>query len=722
MLITRKFIQWVHAIPSWVCLFWVMSGSGCATVPVIQMQVHRYRIEVALHPESHRLSGHAALDLVRTSSPASRPDQPVAIEFDLHPSLHVTQVYASPAEVLGRTSVRISNNNADATTRRHKIRIDKSVDSLTLFVNYEGKIFQDVSAGEKSGQIHNTKMRAHIGSDGIFLSGGNWYPNPVFADRDEVVLADFVLLAQHVDGFELASSGYLDTQLSNQTGGYAWRNPYPIENIVLVGGRHEIHTTRHNGITLRAHLKPEQSRFAQGLLNTAKRIIDRYEPLIGPYPASEFSIVDNFFSSGFAFPTFTLLSSAVINMGERSQITHGYIDHEILHSWWGNGIYVDPKDGNWCEALTSYAANYYGHILDGNENEARRKRRNYSHFLSRMKPKLDRPLGTYGQPDGCSRGIAYSKGAAVFHMLAKKIGQENFWSAMKTFTHDYVGRHAGWDDIQKICEQQSGVSLETFFRQWVRSSGAPTLSIESARYHTADQQLTLSISQHEPAFELDVPIRVKHVGGQLDTSVTIRSPNEDVSIPLDITPLSVEIDPEYHVFRKIPIKEILPTTASTRYGQAFISVLPAGVVAESYKKVKSIFESSFEDDERISLTVEQLQEGTLAQRCVLILGDAVRNTYITGFLSAVQFPVKWIHGGFKISGVQYTNPKDAVLCTVRHPGVEGGGITVVYANSQSAIPKAMNIPMYEHSLIVFEDGKPTVRQDFEHRKVVHVEH
>ena len=77
---TRKFIQWVHAIPSWVCLLWLVSVSGCATVPVIQMQAHRYRIEVALHPESHRLSGHATLDLVRKSSSASHPEQPVAIE------------------------------------------------------------------------------------------------------------------------------------------------------------------------------------------------------------------------------------------------------------------------------------------------------------------------------------------------------------------------------------------------------------------------------------------------------------------------------------------------------------------------------------------------------------------------------------------------------------------------------------------------------------------
>ena len=121
-----------------------------------------------------------------------------------------------------------------------------------------------------------------------------------------------------------------------------------------------MHRGDHNDIRIRLHLKPGQAAHAPGLIDSVRHNLERYEPLLGPYPAREFTVVDNFFSSGFAFPTFTLLSSAVIDMGVRSQTTHGYIDHEMLHCWWGNGVHVDPRDGNWCEALASYGANYYG--------------------------------------------------------------------------------------------------------------------------------------------------------------------------------------------------------------------------------------------------------------------------------------------------------------------------------------------------------------------------
>ena len=89
---------------------------------------------------------------------------------------------------------------------------------------------------------------------------------------------------------------------------------------------------------------------------------------------------------------------------------HGMFDHEMLHCWWGNGIHVDPRDGNWCEAITSYATNYYGYVLDENEQDARRKRRNYTHALSRIKPEDDKPLDTFDREDGAGRasGVAPS--------------------------------------------------------------------------------------------------------------------------------------------------------------------------------------------------------------------------------------------------------------------------------------------------------------------------
>jgi hypothetical protein len=56
------------------------------------------------------------------------------------------------------------------------------------------------------------------------------------------------------------------------------------------------------------------------------------------------------------------------------------------------------------------------------------------------------------------------------------------------------------------------------------------------------------------------------------------------------------------------------------------------------------------------------------------------------------------------------------------PGVSGGGVTVLYANSQEATPAANVIPMYDRGLVIFKDRRPILRHDFERRHVVRVEH
>jgi len=736
-----------RGVPAWACdmcrpltyfqaaiLLSVVGPIGCVGPPRLPVRAERYHIEVRMDPASHGLTGLTTIDLVRTDDRSLPDSGPVAVELLLHPDLKITRVTTDGTELRHhavRGQVRKKDDDdEDFVPRTHRIILDEPADALTLSVEYQGSLFQDVSAGEKPGVIHNFAMRTHIGEEGIYLADGAWYPEPAEEEDAEPALAEYTLVADPVPGLELVAGAERDPDVSERTGRLAWHSPYALDGMVLVGGPHEIHQTVHNGVTISLHLKPSQARHVDGLFDAVKRYLDRYEPLVGPYPASEYSVVDNFFSSGFAFPTFTLLASAVIDMGKRPQMMHGFIDHEMLHSWWGNGIHVDPQDGNWCEALTSYATNYYGYVLDGKLDDARRKRRNYSHFLSRIKPEDDKPLGTFSREDGCGRGIGYSKGTLVMHMLARKIGQDNYWAAMRRFTEEYLGRYASWDDIRRLCEEESPHgpgSLETFFTQWVRGSGAPTLTIERAHYDPDDQTLTLALSQGEPPFDLDFPVRIAHADGTHDIDIPLDTTSKEVTIPVDFVPQTVEVDPDYHIFRKVPRADIIPTTNTTRSGDAFASILSAGGgnaalrLPESYGSLKSIFESSFEDDERIALTVGEIDDEALADRCVLIVGEAVRDPQIAEFLREIAFPVSWTDEGFEFDGVTYTDPADALLCTVVRPGAEGRGVTVVFANSEDAFPRPNVIPMYDRSLVIYKNHRAVLRRDFERRNVVDVE-
>src|SRR5690606_3013180 len=85
------------------------------------------------------------------------------------------------------------------------------------------------------------------------------------------------------------------------------------------------------------------------------RYLDLYEEQIGPYPFAKFALVENFWQTGFGMPSFTLLGDRVIRLPFILDTSYG---HEILHNWWGNGVFVNVEEGNWCEGLTTYGADY----------------------------------------------------------------------------------------------------------------------------------------------------------------------------------------------------------------------------------------------------------------------------------------------------------------------------------------------------------------------------
>ncbi len=703
-------------------VIWV--STGCTTgAPTVQFQSHRTRVDVDLYPTTSFMQGRVTMDLYKPSGVKLPEAGPIAVEFTLHPSLSVTRVVTAGADLhWWPVGEKKRDDEESGEPRTYRVFLENPVEALTLFITYEGVVHQDVEEGEVMGQVHNFAMRAHISDEGIYLAGASWYPELTYGENQLRPLTDYILTAGEIEGFKLIASGETDRTLTDETGRLAWRSPYPLDGMALVGGPLEVHSDVHNNTKIDVYLRPESAQHAPGLLRTIKVFLDRYEPLLGSYPANEYAVVENFFSSGFAFPTFNLMSTQVINMGPRGQMRHGMFDHELVHSWLGNGVFVRYTAGNWCEALTSYCTNYYGFVLDGDEKGARRKRMNFVHFLSRMDEEKDKPLATFGLENGASRSVGYDKGAFVFHMLARQIGQDVFWRGVQRFIRQNMGEYASWVDLQEAFEVESGEDLSYFFEQWVYGRGAPRIEINYARYDPTGRMLQMEISQGEDEFDLDLPVRLVHENGELDLIIPLNHSALEVMHGLGMVPHRVMIDPDYHVFRRISLDEVMPTTAKTRYGDAFASVVPAEMDSEQYGKMKEWFASAFEEDERIELIAGDIEEGALAERCVLILGDAALDPYVSGFLTAIDFPVRFMPGEFEYGGTVYSDPSQAVMCTARHPGVEGGGVTVIFANSANAVPRAQVIPYYPYSMVVFQGGMRKEFFDFERLEGTSITH
>ncbi|MCP4594698.1 MAG: M1 family metallopeptidase [bacterium] len=673
---------------------------GCAT-PLAMRAVH-YDLRVRLDPSANHLSGDAAVRLERIDE-GSRLGAAV-VELELHPALTVVAVDCDTARVTRRGTRQVEDDEGDSPPFNiHTLVLHRAPHECTMTVHYEGKLFQDPSAGEQRGKIHNFTMSAHVGTNGVYLSdSGRWYPAPVLPEDGppEHYLADFALAVESVPGMELAAG--LERVLDGPADGVLrWISRRPLSGLVLTGGERTRYSADHRGIRLNALVSSGKEDVGEDVIACARQCVDRYVPLVGPYPYAEFSVLESFFSSGFAFPGFTQLAPVILT-SKKPYWRHGYLDHEFLHNWFGNGVYVDPHDGNWCEALTSYCANLFGFELDNDPEGARRLRRNKCHFLSGLKPEKDKPLGTFGLDDAVSRSIGYDKGCMVFHMLAYTIGQDAFWAGIQQLTTEFMGRYANWDDLRTCFAAHTDYDLKPFFEQWVRGSGAPGLELLSAEYDPAAKALTLAITQGETTFTLDVPIRIYASETEFrDVVVTVSAAEEIVRLPVSDPPVCVELDPDYHMFRKVPIEQTLPTSRLTRYGKKVLIINPDGEVWENYGLVASDFEEGNGEGNATTISAAKLTADALADTGILILGSAVHHPEIQELLARSNCPITWLERGFRVDDKLYDQHGQAVFVTMRHPDCPKRGITVYCGNDERSLANAGILGYYSNSLLVF---------------------
>lgn len=560
-----------------------------------------------------------------------------------------------------------------------RIEFDGGVGSgqISTTIHASGRFEQDVAAGEKPGAIHNFSVDATISPEGVFLSDGSaWHPRPL-DERGRAVPHRMLLRLTPVEGWSFVASGNPSGEQALERACWVWSASRPLDGMALVGNRHELHGVVHQTaagpVEIVMHTSAENAAKASMYLDAAKTYLDLYVPLLGAYPYQRFSIVENFFSSGFACPGFTLLGPQVVAMAPRS-LAPGYLDHELLHNWWGNGVYVDPTDGNWCEALTSYGANYWRRVADGGADAGRAYRRDVMMKLSTDPATLDNgALGTFGSANpavpGPDRFVGYDKGSVVFFMLgdlmAQAAGEKDdprqatLWRGLRIFAERNLGKAATWKDIQSACEaalpDRPAGWLNAFFAHWVRGEARPTTMV---------------------------------AGGSASWEAFVRQIPAGASVPperrVDEARSRFEIDPDFRVYRVLPVNQLVPTIAGTT-GPGGLRV----TTEESRSEVTSF--------------APQLEPRDDGENVVLIGAAAISKH--AELLKRCDDAIEVTATGFRLGGKEWTSATNAVLHTMHHPDRPGRFITVFHSNAEAGWSRLRMIRFYTRDTSIVWDGE-----------------
>lgn len=628
-------------------------------------------------------------------APGGEADYTLRASFDL-PSSRIQGV-ASIKVKAGReltvqrgalrfTDIQLGGRSLPIESQRDPIRILPSRDG-TLEIGFEG-VFKPPSRSRSEEQLPRPSVPAvpaipaipAIIDDRNIVLLGTWYPR---IDQP----CQYQLMVVLPDGFEAVSEAErIDKKVIEGNAAFTFHFPYPLREISLVASkRYKVSRGRAGSVDILTYFFAEDEQLASNYIEQTKKYLKLYEGLIGPFPYKRFSIVENPFPTGYSMPTFTLLGQNVVRL---PFITETSLGHEIVHQWFGGVVEVDPERGNWAEGLATYLADYLYQEEKG--AGATYRKALLTEYQSYVNKENEYPLSHFrGRTDSLSKAIGYDKGAMVFHMLRKSMGDESFYRALRYFLTSERHKMVGWQEIRKAFEKESGKSLTSYFTQWVREKGLPEISLEDVdvRQRENKWEVQCAIVQKGKPYILDVPVTLYWKGGRTTSWFHLDEEREKVTMRAEGPPDRISVDEEYNVARKLSREEFAPVISRVLGSDKLLIVIPAQG-AGIYKEVADAFnQKGARRIEADALTDADLRENSL----VMLGTESAVVTRLYGKLKD--------DAGFSITVKE--NPRNPARV-----------IAIVQADSQEEVDKAHRriIHYGRYSHVAFRQGKNTARR------------
>ncbi|TAK00565.1 MAG: M20/M25/M40 family metallo-hydrolase [Candidatus Manganitrophaceae bacterium] len=683
-------------------------------VPVhVRAQLH-HDLKIALQPDQRRITVTDKITLPEAAVSDG------AISFLLHEGL----APASPTrgikivrqEKPSKSMLGIDPEGSGVEVPIEEYRVTLPAGLREFVLNYQGEIDHPKEEGEEYGRSFSETPGA-LSSEGVFLASASlWYP---WFNND---LVTFAVDVQSPTGWEVVSQGQRTKQQKGENKTEVrWESPEPQEEIYLVGGPATEYRRATGGVEALAFLRKPDPELAEKYLGVTGQYIEMYQKLIGPYPYKKFALVENYWETGYGMPSFTLLGSQVIRL---PFILHSSYPHEILHNWWGNGVYVDFPSGNWSEGLTAYLADHLISEQRGGGAQARRASlQKYADYVAEGK---DFPLTAFrARHSAATEAVGYGKTLMFFHMLRRQLGDDLFVKGLQKFYRDNRFKRAGFADLQKAFSAAAGKDLQPEFDPWVTRTGAPRIRVAEAKGQAEGKgfllTITLEQTQADPAYRVRVPIAVTLEGQEAayQEAVVMESKKQTFSMRLPAPPLRFDIDPEFDLFRRLDRNEIPPALSLAFGAEKGLMVLPSSEPKELLEGYRRLAESWRQTQ---SMEIEIKLDNEIAtlpsDRAVWLFGwDNRFKMTMIGALADYHLEIGGVQPKegsgverthLKVNNVEIQILNHSLVFTTRHPANPNRSLTWIAADRAAPLPGlARKLPHYgPYSYLAFEGDEP----------------
>jgi hypothetical protein len=630
--------------------FLLLILSGLLWVPpVAALHVH-HDLHIVLDPEKKRLEGVDTLTI--------QPAPTTALILNLNRRA---------------TDVRLEANGQpipfefNSSALRPQIPDGLNAERLRLTVTYAVRFDDPVPVMPVNTDNPGYGVSGTITPTGtLLLDGAGWYPN-LDADR-----TTYRLRVVAPAGIVAVTAG---RSLGHSTEGArtasTWEVDYPVRGLSLSAARYQVREKTVGRLTAATYLLPESAALSDQYLEATAHYLRLYEDLFGPYPFEKFAVVENFFPTGYGFPSYTLLGSRVLRL---PFIIDTSLGHEIAHCWWGNGVHVDYNGGNWSEGLTTYVADYLYKERKSPEAAREYRQQILRNYATLVNPDNDFPISRFQSRNSpLTKTIGYDKCAMVFHMLRRRLGEEVFWGSLRDIYRDYLFKTVSWRQLRESFERRAGADLTDFFDQWIDRDGAPRLALGdvATEWNNGKWHIRGKLFQTPPFFEVNIEVTLAAVAEDIHREVTMASSKASAGIEFESIqpPISLVVDPDVNFFRRLDPSEIPPSINTLKGAESVLLILADGVGNNFQSVAKTLVQSLGLKNYRV-IPEKQVAPAELRTGDLLLIGYAATTKKLLAGAIHDQ-DVIFSDKRFTLKDGAYENPDDSFFGVFDHPSAPG---------------------------------------------------
>jgi hypothetical protein len=658
--------------------FAVAGAAACVEAGALPCE---HRLEVELTPETSRLTGSDTITI--------QTDERSSLVFTLSERASVLRV-----EVNGKPRpYRFKSSELEVpigAEERHR--------SIEVAIAYATEFNDPVPVAPLNTDNPGFGVTASITERGTFLlAGAGWYPD-LIDGRDR-----FRLKVKAPKGVLAVTAGRcIGHTDSDEATVSEWQIENATRGLALSAAAYRRQERAVGDVTAVTYFTEANQDLADSYLEATAGYLRLYSDLFGAYPFPQFAVVENFFPTGYGFPSYTLLGSTVLRL---PFIISTSLGHEIAHCWWGNGVYVDYEKGNWSEALTTYVSDYLYRERQSPAEAAAYRLQALRNYTELVPPGKDFPLARFmSRIDPATKAVGYDKGAMVFHMLRLDVGEEAFWGALRDIFRERLFTPTSWDDLRLAFERRAQRPLGDFFVQWVQRRGAPLVRLEDVKADRRGDTWVVAgrLVQEKPVFEAAFDLVLESAEGRLPAKVRLAGEAAAFEFRSASPPRLLTVDPDCNSLRRLDPAEVPPTVNSLKSSPATL-IVRSGTAAENSSGLAEILARSLGLRNYAVIQETELDRRRLEGNDIVLIGRP-RNAELLRTIP----PGLWLgEDTFALDGVPGALDADTFFGVFRHPVAADRVVAVLLAASAPhAAEAAAKVTHYgRYSFLAFRQGR-----------------